>query len=376
MIDRNANGKMNKILILLLCILILLCGCQQNNGNKNVRESIGENYEEINLSLDPILSYETFNDDYVIYMTSSGELVKICANSNQRKLLCNIPDFYLSMKHKVLDYPYIYFFAASVKEDTDNITNVLFRFNIESSQIDRFENEDGSEPGIPTYLFNGRILTLKNIVTDESTTTFIEAVNVEKNEWEKVLECSLDNKTYKGDAVFAVCANEKNVFALCDKRNGANEIETYLIILNDRFETVSSIKVDSAIHDYVMTSFITDIQAFGDYIYIINASNYGFLGKIENGQFSEVFKGRNFTMAINQSIDMPIFYTRRSNSVYMINDSGKLQEQKIPIENGYSIMFMMTNEESCFAVCYADDKDEHGYIFAKKDIGDIILPCK
>ena len=64
--------------------------------------------------------------------------------------------------------------------------NVLFRFNIESSQIDRFENEDGSEPGIPTYLFNGRILTLKNIVTDESTTTFIEAVNVEKNEWEKV----------------------------------------------------------------------------------------------------------------------------------------------------------------------------------------------
>ena len=161
---------------------MLFRSCQQNNGNKNVRESIGENYEEINLSLDPILSYETFNDDHVIYMTSSGELVKIYANSNQRELLCNIPDFYLSMKHKVLDYPYIYFFAASVKEDTDNITNVLFRFNIESSQIDRFENEDGSEPGIPTYLFNGRILTLKNIVTDESTTTFIEAVNVEKNE--------------------------------------------------------------------------------------------------------------------------------------------------------------------------------------------------
>ena len=94
-LDGNVNGKMNKkgnILILLLCILILLCGCQQNNGNKNVRESIGENYEEINLSLDPILSYETFNDDYIIYMTSSGELVKIYTNSNQRELLCNIPN--------------------------------------------------------------------------------------------------------------------------------------------------------------------------------------------------------------------------------------------------------------------------------------------
>ena len=42
-LDGNANGERNKILILLLCILILLCGCQQNNGNKNVRESIGEN---------------------------------------------------------------------------------------------------------------------------------------------------------------------------------------------------------------------------------------------------------------------------------------------------------------------------------------------
>lgn len=362
-------------LLFLICVLIMLCGCQQRKENEEAKKSLGANFEEINLSLDSILSYETFTDDYIIYMTDAGEMVKVYAGSDEKESLGNISDFYLSMKHKVLVYPNIYFFAASLNETTNNISNVLFRFNTESTQIDRFENEDGSQPGIPTYLFNGRILTLKNIVTDESTTTFIEAINVEKNEWQRVMECSLDNKTYKGDAVFAVCSNGKNVFALYDKRNGVNEIETYLLILNDNFETVSSIRIDSDIHDYVMTSFITDIQAFGDYIYIINASNYGFLGKIENGQFIEVFKGRNFTMAVNQSSDMPFFYTRRSNTIYMFNDKDELQEQKIPMENEYSVMFMMTNEESCFVVCYADDKSEHGYIFEKKDIGNITLPC-
>ena len=301
--------------------------------------------------------------------------MKVRPKSDTKECLASIPDFYLSMKHKVLDYPCVYFFTANIDETTGDITNVLFRHNIESSQLDRFEHNDGSKPGIPTYLFNDRILTLKNIITEEATKTFIEAIDVEKNEWKKIMECSLDNETYKGDAVFAVCANEKNVYALYDKRNSKNEIDTYLKILNDRFEEVSSIKIDSDIHDYVMTSFIADIQAFGDYIYIINASNYGFLGKIENGKLIEIFRGRNFTMALNQSNDMPIFYTRRSNTIYTLNSKGELQEQKISIANGYSLMFMMTNEKSCFTVCYEDNRKEYGYIFAKKDIRDITLPC-
>lgn len=358
-----------------IIILFLICGCQQDKDNNGAGKVSDINVEEINLDLDQILSYETFSDDYVIYMTDTGELMKVYSNSDKREYVANIPDFYLSMKHKVFDYPYVYFFAAKLDETTGDITNVLFRLNIESSQLDRFENNDGSKPGIPTYLFNNKILTLKNIITDGITRTFIEAIDVEKNEWKKIMECSLDNETYKGDAVFAVCANEKNVYALYDKRNSKNEIDTYLKIFNDRFEENSSIKIDSDIHDYVMTSFIADIQAFGDYIYIINASNYGFLGKIENGKLIEIFRGRNFTMALNQSNDMPIFYTRRSNTIYTLNSKGELQEQKISIANGYSLMFMMTNEKSCFTVCYEDNRKEYGYIFAKKDIRDITLPC-
>lgn len=367
--------KIRWISFFILFLLVIFCGCQQNKENKVSRENFDLSLEEVNLNMDNILSYETFNEDYVIYMTDDGKLMKVYSNSGKSEYLTNIPDFYLSMKHKVLDYPYVCFFAASIDENTGNISNILFRFNIESSKIERFEKNDGSLPGIPTYLFNEKILTLKNIVTDEITSTFIETIDVEKNEWIKVIECSLDNKTYKGDAVFAVCANEKNVFALYDKLNGENEIETYLKVYNDRFEEMLSIRIDSDIHDYVMTSFISDIQAFGDYIYITNASNYGFLGKIENGQFVEVFRGRNFTMALNQSNDVPIFYTRRSNSVYMLNDKGELQEKKISISNDYSIMFMMTNENSCFVVCNADNKTEQGYIFKKKDIGNIALPC-
>ena len=367
-----------KIYIICAAMLLLLNGCSIEHEPAKAVGSSNSVAEFDNIDFSSVLSYTALIDDSVILQYSESNTIEyVRVSLSEEKALGQISDFYLKMRQSALDYPCLYFFVSLFNQNnpTSEAENVLMRINLEEGGIEKIENQDFSVPGISTYYFNNHIVTLKNIVSDETTNTFIESFDIENQKWKKLIECSLDNKKRQGTAVYGVCANKENIFVLYDICTDNRTIDTYLKVFDKNFQEVESVYIEQDIHDYILTSFISDMQAIDDYIYICNASNYGYLAKIEDGKIHTVFKGRNFELALDPSYANPIFYTRGENTLYLIDNSGRLSEHKIDIANDYAIQTVLSNANNLFIVCYADDKPNHAYLVDKNDIDIISLQC-
>ena len=87
-------------------------------------------------------------------------------------------------------------------------------------------------------------------------------------------------------------------------------------------------------------------------------------------------KKLNFEISTNPFSSQPIFYTRRSNRVYLIDEYGKWETLELQIGNNYTIKNILADDESCFIVCYADDLDDCAYFVDRKVIDKVQLPCE
>lgn len=363
-------------------ILLIITGCRQGqitdfrNLDKN---QIEHNTGPVQLKVDfnSVLAYTALLDDSYIYLgvdenTTSYFRVYF---SGEVVLLGQVENFYLNMKQSVLIDSNLFVFVSEYDNELQRIENNLVCINLSDNTLMEYENYDNSIAGVPTYSFSDNILTLKNIVENTTITTFIEMVDVEKNDWKNVITCTFDKAINRGNAILALCSDDHNLYIFYDECLGEGNNETYLKIYDSGFHEIKSIKISDEIHDYVMTSHISDMQVFGDYIYIYNASNYGFLGQILNDNLIGIMSERNFELSLSQSSESPLFYIRQSDLYYTINES-KLTEHKLQIGEDYSIMTMLSTNETVLVVCYADNKTDFAYLVNKENLKNAILPCK
>ena len=213
--------------------------------------------------------------------------------------------------------------------------------------------------------------------TNNQTKTYIDSFNTDTQDWSRYMECTINNDSWQGEAIYGICANQQNLFVLHDICDSKNTFRSYLEVLDTKYQIIKTIEIDNEMHDYVLTSFISDMQAYDDYIYFYNASNYGYLAHIENNNLKEVYKNRNFEIAVNSSISQPIFYIRRTNSVYIFDEkSGTVTETNLQVNNGYTIKTILCDSDSCFIVFSADDSPDYAYILEKEKMANYVFPCE
>lgn len=374
--------KMMLVLVLHLVIMSSFSGCYSDQLNRTTDADISDNLqletaEQIDFDFDALLSFIAMTDGNIIYQnvdTNGVYYMLTTAEGTQEELGCT-ENFLLSMKQAVLDSPYLYFFVSVLNEKQDGPENILVRINIDDQKTEMFHHKDDSIPGISTYMFNGQILTLKNVVKENLIKTYIESFDLNSSSWEKHMECSFDEESGQGEAVFGICSNQSNLFVLHDFCHSSDKRETYLEVLNKQYQIEKSIKIDTQMHDYVLTSFISDMQAFGNYIYIYNASNYGYLAKIENDELKEVYKGRNFEIATNVVSSPPLLYTRRTNTLYSIDSMGNIIETNLHVGNDYVLMTALVDDDSYFLVFFKDDAPTYAYFVNRNNIEHTLFPC-
>ena len=201
--------------------------------------------------------------------------------------------------------------------------------------------------------------------------------NIDTYDWSKHMECTINNISGQGEAIYGICANKQNLFVLHDICDSRDNFKSYLEVLDTNFQIVKTIEIEDSLHDYVLTSFLSDMQAYEDYIYFYNASNYGLLARVENDRLKEIYKNRNFEMAGNTSSDQPIFYIRRTNSIYIFDDkNGSLTEVTLSVKNGYTIKTILCDSDSCFIVFISDDSPDYAYLIEKDKIACYTFPCE
>jgi hypothetical protein len=303
-----------------------------------------------------LVSENTTNSMKYIYIDSSGE----------RNIVGEINNFVISMKQSVLDYPYVYFYVGERINDPQDEMNVLVQLNLQTHEQIEYKYEDDSLLGIPTYVFNDKIVTIKNVVRDNTIETYIESFDVETNTRNIYMKCEYDCNCNEGEAVYGLCSDGGKLYVLHDVCDAIKGVRSYIEVLNYDYEICKSIYISEDIHDYALTSLVSDMQVLGEYVYINNASNNGFLGRINEEVLQEIYRSNDFCISSDASSECPLFYIRRSNTIFLLNDEGELSAVDLEIKNGYCLMAVFSYSDSCFLLLYRDDSPYIGY-FMKRD---------
>lgn len=357
-----------------LCMLFVGCDITDTNSLK-----LAEHNEIKSISLDfaNVLSYKALVDGSIIYMNADEKTAtyyRYYIDDGKIVELAKIDNFVLSTKNSVLFDNKLYFFAGVFLSNDKEPANTLFQIDLSSNTMNKYENFDGSLAGISTYEHNGNIVTLKNIVSDDTITTFLEMFDASTGKWSTTNTNVVNTSTNIGSAIFALFGNQNTLCVMYDECNGQNNVHTTLRFYDEDMREIKALEISQEIKDFVMGSRIIEIAVFGDYVYINNISNKAVLGKITENEIVPILMESNLELALNQT-DManPFFYIRRSNKCYTLDGSGGLNTIELNIESDYSIMFVLADKESIALVCYADDKPNRMYYVNKNSLKSIVI---
>lgn len=364
----------------ILILLLSLAGC-----SREPQEAV-----EMDVNVDTLFSYPALIEDRIIckcFDRSTGAAFFMEISPNGKRFLGRIPNHYISTKFSVYQAPYLYLFAATHDETAElGGRNILFRINVEDGGVEQVEHLDDSVPGIKAHEFQGCIITIKDFVTEKEIKTLIESYDPEKDEWTSHMECSIDLTTGDGEAVHGLCANEDHIFVLHDicTSNGRGyenrQTESYIDVLNKNYEVEKTIKPGPEIQKLFFEARIKEMCAFGDYLYMYSKSNEAYLGRLEGDELIEVYSGENFKIAADASgLENPLFYTRDTRQVHMLNEEGELETIELQIESSsYQICMILTDQNACYIDCDSNKRNRRAYAYLvdRRDLATVTLPCR
>jgi outer membrane protein assembly factor BamB len=374
------------IAVLTLVLILASCDAVSDNTNpdKETSGGVATQPQEISVDFDDFFSYVALLDDSYIYFGNSDDNSTVTFYrayfSGETLTLGQIRNFYLNMRYSDLIYPKLYFYVSVFDEVVGDVSNKIVCIDLSSNTMEEFEHYDGSIAGVPSCKFQDDIVSIKNNVEQPIVTTFVDIFDIDTGNWDKRMINTFNTESQTGTAIFGICADENYLYILYDDRKG-DETDTYLKVYDKDYNEIKSIKIDEDIHDYVMTPFISYMQAFGGYIYIYNPSEYGFLGQIVGGDFVEVHKGHQFAMPLFSHFDDSgeiLFYTHRSNEYYVFNTANGQFTEKAQFQIGgeYTVLTILTTANKAFIECYADDVDDYVYLVDRDGLANIVLPCE
>lgn len=361
------------IIITHLLICIFLSSCSDQEYNDKVVDISGNTQD--------VLAYTVLNNDSYIYINVENETAvfyKHYIKESITETIGVINNFYLNTKDAILIDNRLYLYASVFDESNINgYSNILYEMNLSNNSITSYKNHDNSLAGIPTQHFNGNIITLKNVLTDNVIETYLETFDINTKKFYKSNVNEYNTTTKTGSAIFGLYGDKDFFYILYDDCNKENII-SYLKIYNNNFEEIESIKIEKEIRDYIFATRVIEMAVFEKILYIRNISNYSLIAKIDNNMIEPILMERNIELATNQLDPLnPFFYKRNSNNCYTVDfKTGDLVNFELEIHNDYSIMSILANKQNIMLICYADDKDEYIYYLDKERLGDTLILCE
>ena len=371
--------KKLKILIICICFTVLLVSTSACNIKS---DSLDSDSYRVDLDFKSLFYYIRLVKGNLVYVTINfkdmRQIEYVTRNINGELITCGANDHFVASKSQsALDYPYLYFYIGENEEENGDYVTSLFRLNLENNAVDRMDNPEGSSSGLTAYFFNGEIVTIKKETDGNLSDIYLYSYNPDSAVWGKHLKCSYDNSTGKGEDYYGICSNDRCLFVWHAVYESRDKVKHFLEVLDEEYNIEKSIEIDADLQDYILTTFISDMQAFGDYVYFRNASNYGYLAHIEGGSLKEVYKNRFFEMAINSDTAQPVFFERSGKSIFIYDDEKEeLIEYNLRVKDGYSIQSVLSDNEYIYIVFQSEDRSYCAYLVPRDDLSKVNFSCE
>ena len=312
-----------------------------------------------------------FNDtnriNFYRYYFDGGKLIKFGGFDN----------FLMGMRQFEIVDDKIYFHITVADDDfVSNMQNILFEIDLTRNELSQLSHDSDTLPGVNTYWFDGKLVSLKSRSENNVTTSFLEVTDLDAGTSEIVLESYADEITNTGVLKVLHTTDGSLLYVLYDSRPSEDDEWTAVIkAYNKDFEHVRDIQINDVAWD-IFRSRPSILRVFGEYIFLLNYSSRSFIGRIEeNGEVLPIHRG---TLSMSQTRDLNLsshvellyenpYYTNNNNIVLLDTESGMLHEITIDMEDGYVWQFIMKNENMAIITARPPDAHENEFFIVHID---------
>lgn len=311
------------------------------------------------------ITYLYFGDQSIIYQVPQGDVpnyYRYYIEDQKNVYLGDIPNYYIGTNNVAELGNKIYFFAGILTES--EIVNKLFYVDLENNEFGECsEYEDQSVAGITGYSYNDCIVSLKNFLNeDESIQTFFDFYNPKTDQWttyNKELWRSYDEE---GTALYLLYATNENLYSVEDKYNDKGEMTRSLIIYDDNMNQEKQYNLSGDILGFMSNGRVNEMSANTSIIYLKNTSNYGFIGRLQEGRIETLINEERYLEKVDGDTTIcekgNLFFIRRSNILYFYDEEKyTLSAITLDMNEKESLRSVFVDGEYILLVCYVEDDD-------------------
>lgn len=245
----------------------------------------------------------------------------------------------------------------------------LLLINADSNTSDTIFNEYNSSSIDMVSTMNTDIYMLSTIRDNSTETSTIRKYNENTNKMDICIEKEFANNT--GEQIIAFACNNERIYVIV---NQIEAYDTYIEIYDDKnYDLIGKLYFDSELEHDVSEDGIVQFYCFDDYIYVRNFSDYGAIGKIENGQVKTLLNLYNLRIAYNGRNTQDNYYgffLREGQDFYILDvDTDTLYQTNAGLSQDESFRNVLSNGND-ICICILDETDTEAFTTKNTIIAD------
>lgn len=319
----------NKTLSLIAAILILgmLTSCNNSHQEETSADLSNENNIEVTnsrpMEVGSLSNYAPtiFIDTTIIYQYFTGNTTfsvgKYDIQSKEEINIGTRDKFSLSYGIPVL-VDKIAYLPITLESGEHN----LLRIDIENNNIENIYTDYNSEPLDSISTTNDEIYMLSCDLTKNGVyTSYIRKYN---NATQVMDMCILKESINRsnGEIIKSFACNDGKIYVFIEKNDNSNN-ETYIEVYDsEKYSYLNTLYFDDEIISWIRNNNIAQLYSLGNYIYIRDFSDYGYIGKINGNSIELVLRLPQLRIAYNNKNtkdECYIFFVRESNEFYILD---------------------------------------------------------
>lgn len=352
-----------------LCLILVLTSCEPVIETPYTTLNFTNEFD----SKENLLNIVSYLDDnsllYYVVNEGTAHFYRMFADESATTVkVGTIEGYYLDAGSVALYDNKVFFYATIL--DNEVLENQLFSIDLETNDLNQYIFQDGSLYGLRVYVIENQIVTLKNVVNGDVITTYIETFQPDSNKWKIVIKGEYNSNDRTGDAIYGFYADGKYLYTIEDRYNDKLS-KSFFVTYDSSFNKIREIELNDDALKFLQNGNgrLIELYINGEYIYLRNISNQGFIGKITSEHIEGVLEENGMIPVIDiYNREEKLYFTRRSNRLYsfkyMTNGWERLKVDGSEIE----LLQLFSNHENLIVLADGLDTGKMCFLLNRNDL--------
>lgn len=357
--------RVNNLVVMLVIVICLFSGCSryalESEKTEQTSDVVDMDLYEVDICIEDVHSFLYFDGKSIWYQIVKNESATyfrydIAAKKNIK--IGEISNPILISKDRALSYNGLYLYAA--REKNQSLSKHLFFLSFEDDSIMEIDVSHISESLIPVEWYGNKLYSLKVDVDNKTGegVSYIEAFNPTDKKKSILLREEANYKEKVGTALVNFCISDGVIYAYFQNADEQEELVSFIRTYNLNGDMIEDVHL-SKLPSVSLRETCADIKVVGELIYLSAVSDEVYIGKISDGNMTEMLYGSNIGYAISGPGSPQMFFQKDSRNIYIYNaEINELEAFELDVGEDMRIKKILLCGESILAILRDGNGDE------------------